>query len=227
MFKDEEPIPVTSDPYQIHDGLEESTEEDVTEESDAEEAEPEPKKTASAKAGAPARSEALCAYGRALRSLLPSEAWQSAAQEAQQLIQAAALRLSPDAKVRSFGSFAQGTCLAGSDLDLFIESAQLVPPPGKPRDWHRKQVTALQKLQGGLPLASFRVKETRYEWHVRVPILILFFRSHGMELQVDVSVGDSDHAAVKKGKVDRLIRGALAQASAIRLLSSPIRADSF
>jgi len=62
------------------------------------------------------------------------------------------------------------------------------------------------------------VKETRLEWHVRVPIVILDFLPPATPsgdkfppIQVDVSVGDMDSSGVRKGHVDRLIQGALSR----------------
>ncbi|CAE7772113.1 unnamed protein product, partial [Symbiodinium necroappetens] len=79
------------------------------------------------------------------------------------------------------------------------------------------QVSHLQRLMQGLP-ASFQVKETRLDWHVRVPILILDFLpaatpsgDHFPPIQVDVSMGDLDSSGVRKGHVDRLIQGALSR----------------
>eukprot|EP00439_Symbiodinium_sp_Y106_P005531 s4231_g1.t1 len=157
--------------------------------------------------------------GRALATLLPSTSFQAMLTEALALVQEVALRcLSSDAEVKPFGSLLQGTFLEGSDLDLYITTAAMGSQSQGHRDlWHKVQVSQLERLMHGLP-RSFQVKETRLEWHVRVPIVILDFLPPATPsgdkfppIQVDVSVGDMDSSGVRKGHVDRLIQGALSR----------------
>eukprot|EP00913_Durusdinium_trenchii_P009915 g9306.t1 len=107
--------------------------------------------------------------------------------------------------VKSFGSTLQGTFLEGSDLDLYICSSREYDT----RHTHDEQVKMLRFLEAELRKSFKSFEERRFEWHVRVPILILLFQSHQHELQVDISVGELDHVGVQKGFVDRLIRAAL------------------
>jgi len=141
--------------------------------------------------------------------LLPSNCFEELVDSAQKKIQETAGRvLGADARVKNFGSILQGTFLEGSDLDLYIIREQ------KPElvQTHAQQVSALRKLESTLPLHGFEVKDKRYEWHVRVPILILVYQDSSYELQVDISIGEADHEDVEKGQVDRLIQAALNQA---------------
>ncbi|CAE6930786.1 unnamed protein product [Symbiodinium natans] len=164
-------------------------------------------------------SAALGPLGRTLATLLPSASFQAVLTEALSLVQEVALRcLAGDAQVKPFGSLLQGTFLEGSDLDLFISSDAL-GNQSQGRRWHQAQVSALQTLMQGLPQQIFVVKETRFGWHVRVPILILDFfppASGPLELQlrepiqVDISMGELDSCGVPKGHVDQLIQHALA-----------------
>lgn len=158
------------------------------------------------------RSHAHNAEGQSmaktLRCLLPSSAFEELVKQAQSKIQDTARRvLGDDARVKSFGSILQGTFLEGSDLDLYIvrDKPELV-------EKHPQQVNALRRLESSLPLQGFEVQEKRYEWHVRVPILILVYKSSSYELQVDISIGEADHEDVAKGEVDRMIQAALNKA---------------
>ncbi|CAE7926922.1 unnamed protein product [Symbiodinium sp. KB8] len=166
---------------------------------------------------APPTTSGTGPLGRALATLLPSTSFQAMLTEALALVQEVALRcLSSDAEVKPFGSLLQGTFLEGSDLDLYITTAAM-GNQSQGHLWHKVQVSHLQRLMQGLP-ASFQVKETRLDWHVRVPILILDFLpaatpsgDHFPPIQVDVSMGDLDSSGVRKGHVDRLIQGALSR----------------
>ncbi|CAK8987098.1 unnamed protein product [Durusdinium trenchii] len=194
-----------SDPYQLKEEPLTSDDEDKTrtEESETEEDEDEDAQLPNA-----GSDQGLSSLGRTLRSLLPSESFEQMVREAErQVEEASRVALGPNTTVKSFGSTLQGTFLEGSDLDLYICSSREYDT----RHTHDEQVKMLRFLEAELrkSFKSFEVKERRFEWHVRVPILILLFQSHQHELQVDISVGELDHVGVQKGFVDRLIRAAL------------------
>jgi len=114
-------------------------------------------------------------------------------------------------RVLPFGSFVQGVHLEGSDLDLCIDVPNVpideIQANGKPDN--TKQVAALRRLMGQLP-SSFRVMETRFWKHMKVPIIVLAYdSSSGLEVETDISVG-AVCDGVEKGFTDRLIRRLLA-----------------
>mmetsp|Transcript_68611 Transcript_68611/g.221689 ORF Transcript_68611/g.221689 Transcript_68611/m.221689 type:complete len:373 (+) Transcript_68611:1-1119(+) len=72
------------------------------------------------------------------------------------------------------------------------------------------QVAALKRLMRSLP-GSFRVIETRFWKHMKVPIVILGYRSSsGEQVETDISVG-VEFEGVQKGLTDRIVRRLLAR----------------
>jgi len=118
-----------------------------------------------------------------------------------------------EAYVQPYGSLVQGMHLDGSDLDLCIEvpGEDLVGPVGaNGKTDNGLQVAALKRLMRKLP-GTFRVTETRFWKHMKVPIIILAFRSgSGEEVETDISVG-AVFEGVQKGFTDRLVRRLLAR----------------
>mmetsp|Transcript_29189 Transcript_29189/g.52931 ORF Transcript_29189/g.52931 Transcript_29189/m.52931 type:complete len:767 (+) Transcript_29189:63-2363(+) len=152
------------------------------------------------------------ALGRTLAALLPSQDFEAAARTALKSIEDLVQKIfGPRARVKPYGSLVQGSHLQGSDLDLCLDCPWLLEGLDQ-KKLHAAQVNALTRMSKQLP-ASFVVQETRFWWHVRVPILILEYTvASGEKIQVDISVGGFDFAGVEKGYVDLLIQGVFAQA---------------
>jgi len=153
-------------------------------------------------------------YAATVLGLAPPSAFEAALREAFAAADGAVKRaFGEEAWALPFGSIVQGAHLDGSDLDLCFdvpdEENSAVQVNGK---WdNSKQVAALKKLLSALK-GQFRVVETRFWKHMRVPIVILGFRDRasGLEVETDFSVG-TVYEDVQKGLTDRVIRRLLAQ----------------
>jgi len=116
--------------------------------------------------------------------------------------------------VLPYGSLVQGLALECSDVDLCVEVPR---DPGCNHDENSSkqgnsaQVSLLQRLMGQLnTTGKFQVMETRFWKHMKVPIIILRFKSsQGEDIETDISVG-VDFDGVRKGLTDRVVRRLLA-----------------
>eukprot|EP00929_Paragymnodinium_shiwhaense_P081623 TRINITY_DN42760_c0_g1_i1.p1 TRINITY_DN42760_c0_g1~~TRINITY_DN42760_c0_g1_i1.p1 ORF type:complete len:605 (-),score=105.61 TRINITY_DN42760_c0_g1_i1:46-1860(-) len=156
-----------------------------------------------------------------LAQLSPSASYEHAAQEAVLAMTEAVQKVfGREAAVMTFGSFVQGVPLHESDLDLCVDVPGLevpepVGPNGKPGN--DKQVGSLRRLLRVLREArhKFRIIEERLFKHIRVPIVILAFKSTlKTEIETDISVGTS-YDGVEKGHTDRLIRRIVSRTPAV------------
>jgi len=112
-----------------------------------------------------------------------------------------------------FGSIIQSAHLEGSDLDLCFDApdvvAQMQEVPAGGKFDNSLHVAALRRIMGALQ-GKFRVIETRFFKHMKVPIIILGYRSSGgVDVEADISVG-TVFEDVGKGHADRCIRRLLA-----------------
>jgi len=159
-----------------------------------------------AEAALPTNTSGRSPLARVLAQLQPSENFEDSAREALDVLQVTAEKaFGPEVKVIPFGSFVQGTHLQGSDLDLCIDAPGLV-------DGNEAKVDALRRLMTHLP-STILVKEQRFFRHIRVPIIVLQYRSTaGDDVEADVSIGGVDEkTGLPKGCTDRMIRQVLAQ----------------
>lgn len=150
-------------------------------------------------------------YARAVAELAPQPEFEESVQEALTAVQEAVKQVFGDeAWVLPFGSLVQGVPLKGSDLDLCMEVPGVVAGvAGNGKADNSQQVTALRRLMKKLP-NSFRVVETRFFKHIKVPIIILeYVSSAGLKVETDISVGVT-FEGVEKGFTDRLVRRVLA-----------------
>eukprot|EP00927_Polykrikos_kofoidii_P064647 TRINITY_DN6008_c0_g1_i1.p1 TRINITY_DN6008_c0_g1~~TRINITY_DN6008_c0_g1_i1.p1 ORF type:complete len:525 (+),score=98.10 TRINITY_DN6008_c0_g1_i1:138-1712(+) len=154
---------------------------------------------------------------RVFERLIPGAAYEDAVREATDLLQAAAARaLGPTVRAIPFGSILQGAHLPGSDLDICVDVPGLrqlgFTVNNHDGDRHtQREVSALKRIMSSLG-SRLSVVETRFGKRIRVPIVILNFKSKtGDMIEVDVSVGSSLDG-LEKGRTDRLIRRLLAQA---------------
>mmetsp|Transcript_48821 Transcript_48821/g.145890 ORF Transcript_48821/g.145890 Transcript_48821/m.145890 type:complete len:486 (+) Transcript_48821:88-1545(+) len=153
-------------------------------------------------------------FASAVLQLAPPAKFEEAAGQAMEAVDIAVkAEFGEQAYVLPYGSLVQGMHLDGSDLDLAIEAPgeDLIgqAPPGGKVD-NTTQVAALKRLMRKLP-GAFRVIETRFWKHMKVPIIILGYRSgSGEEVETDISVG-AVFEDVPKGLTDRLVRRVLAR----------------
>lgn len=153
-------------------------------------------------------------FASAVLQLTPSDSFENAMREALEAVDKAVKAVfGTQAYVLPFGSLVQGMHLAGSDLDLALEvpGEDLIgqAPAGGKVD-NGPQVSALKRLMRKLPNA-FRVTETRFWKHMKVPIIVLAYRSaSGEEVEADISVG-AVFEGVQKGYTDRVVRRLLAR----------------
>lgn len=153
-------------------------------------------------------------FATAVVGLAPPAKFEDSVREALAAVDTALRKVFGDeAYIVPFGSLVQGVHLNGSDLDLCVHVPGGEDPviEGRKPD-NTKQVAALKRFMGNLPRPTFRVIETRFWKHMRVPILILGHAGSGGgdEIEADISVG-VEFDGVEKGFTDRLVRRVLAQ----------------
>lgn len=142
-------------------------------------------------------------FERTIVELAPPLEFEEAMQEAMVAIdQVVKNAFGADAWLLPFGSIVQGSHLDGSDLDLGVSipgedgGNNNAERGGKTNN--SGQVAILKRLMSKFP-NSFRVIETRFWKHIKVPIIVEgFMSSSGKEVETDVSVGVEFENVAKK-----------------------------
>jgi len=147
-------------------------------------------------------------FASAVWKLAPAPDFEAAAREAAAAVDHCVKKVfGHEAFVLPYGSLVQGVHLDGSDVDLCLDLGGAVTSSGKDNS---SQVNALKRLMSNLP-SSFRVTETRFWKHIKVPILIVRYTScSNQEVEADISVG-IEHEGVDKSFTDRLVRRVLSR----------------
>lgn len=148
------------------------------------------------------------AFAKEVLKLTPPVSFDEALQQTVTAVENAVKQVfTAGAEVIPFGSIIQSAHLPGSDLDLCLDVPDLpdaAAEEGAKQD-NTAMVQALQKLVLKLP-KNFTVLETRYSKTIKVPIVMLSFKSSkGHEVETDISAGKV-YDGVEKDCTDRLIR---------------------